>query len=404
MLGAIIGDIVGSTDMFRDPHGGEHTPLISEDARMTGTTVCLAAVADTLLQGHDPTQTLQAWRRRHSGLDRWGDRLSSRIAEDTPAPYESWGSGGAMQASPVGLLAKSEEQVLQWANRVTAITHDHPESLAAARAVALTVYWCRQRQPLERMEEELKNRFSYDLGRTLDDVRSTRKPSRRASDSVPEAILCGLRAESFEDALRKALSVGRHADTMCTIAGAIAESRFGVPSELGEAVRGHLTPDVVAVIDRFYEVFDVEAGQVWHCGAKDFLLRLECPMEWMQLAPTADTNIRHCDHCDRDVHFCTTPEEFIDAAKADRCVALPVSLQVPLSKAPRCLGMPRPWAYDLEDRARRWWDQIERAGTDLNGRQVYRDMRFTQHWSDRQWFFWKDEVEERLRGKRKANA
>jgi ADP-ribosylglycohydrolase len=163
------------------------------------------------------------------------------------------------------MLARNEEEALQLADSVTLITHNHPEAIASAHAVALAVLWSRRREPVEMIVEELEARFSYNLQRTPDDIRPGYKHSERANESVPEAIVCGLRATSLEDALRNAVSIGGDSDTICAIAGAIAEARFGIPQEVRDKALSFLTDDMRAIVDQFYARWDNEAGLVWSC-------------------------------------------------------------------------------------------------------------------------------------------
>lgn len=383
MLGAIAGDIVGSAYEFNNLRRKDFRPLFHAKARITDDTICTVAVADILLNGRDPATTLQAWCQRHEDLGRWGRQFFFWIAEEDPKPYGSWGNGGAMRVSPAGMMARSEEEALQLADRVTLITHNHPEAIASAWAVALAVLWSRRREPVEMIVEELEARFSYNLQRTPDDIRPGYKHSERAIESVPEAIVCGLQATSFEDALRNAVSIGGDSDTICAIAGAIAEARFGIPQEIRDKALSFLTDDMRAIVDQFYARWDNEAGLVWSCGGRQRqLLDFECPMEWMQLEPTSEVSIRHCGRCDQDVHLCAEPEQFVAAAKQGHCVALPLSLEVPAALSPGGLGMPPPWSYELESRAKQWWQAVGDSGEQLP--RLRRQLSFTQDWAGRQ--------------------
>ena len=179
------------------------------------------------------------------------------------------------------------------------------------------------------------------------------------------------------------MSIGGDSNTLCAIAGAIAEARFGIPLEIRDKALSFLTDDMRAIVDQFYARWDNEAGLVWSCGGlRRQLLDFECPMEWMQLQPTKEVSIRHCGRCDQDVHLCAEPEQFVAAAKQGHCVALPLSLEVPAGLSPGGLGMPPPWSYELESRARQWWQAVGDSGEHLP--RLRRQLSFTQDWAGRQ--------------------
>ena len=127
MLGTIIGDIVGSAYEFKNHRSKGFSPLFHAEARYTDDTVCTVAVADALVNELDPQQKLQQWCRRYADNGGWGQKFALWIFEDPPQPYGSWGNGAAMRIAPVGMLAESEEQAVEWSDTVTNITHNHPD-------------------------------------------------------------------------------------------------------------------------------------------------------------------------------------------------------------------------------------------------------------------------------------
>ena len=147
MLGSLIGDIVGSAYEFSNFKGKEFAPLFHSKARFTDDTVCTVAVADALIRGSDPQSTLIDWCKRYAENGGWGKRFAEWFMDDNPLPYGSWGNGAAMRIAPVGLLANSEAEVLGWSDTVTSITHNHPDALHSAKAVALAIFWARRQAP-----------------------------------------------------------------------------------------------------------------------------------------------------------------------------------------------------------------------------------------------------------------
>ena len=226
MLGTLIGDIIGSVYEFKNLRRKDFAPLFHPQARFTDDTVCTVAVADALVRGADPQATLIDWCRRHAENGGWGKRFAEWFMDDNPQPYGSWGNGAAMRISPVGLLASNEDEAVAWADAATVITHNHPDGIASARAVALVVFWARQKVAAPDIATRLTERFGYHLNTTPDDIRPTYIRTESAPGSVPQALVCALQSSSYEDAIRTAVSIGGDSDTIAAIAGGIAKVSF----------------------------------------------------------------------------------------------------------------------------------------------------------------------------------
>jgi ADP-ribosylglycohydrolase len=252
MLGTILGDIVGSPYEFRNHRSKAFQPLFHPRARFTDDTVCTIGVADALLSGGDPTRVLQTWCLRYESNGGWGQRFSLWITADDPRPYGSLGNGGAMRVSPAGLLAHSVDDALTLATRVTEITHDHPDGLQAACAVAAAIRWAREGLSGPRIRELVEAHFGYDLAADVATIRPGYQRTEAAAGSVPQAITCALEATDFEDALRNAVSIGGDSDTIAAIAGGIAEARFGIPPDIATTGWGLLPADMREVLKRLY--------------------------------------------------------------------------------------------------------------------------------------------------------
>jgi len=134
------------------------------------------------------------------------------------------------------------------------------------------------------------------------------------------------------------------------------------------------------VVDKMTKNADMKATDnwVWRCGAK--LFSTPCPLDWESLARTQSPDVRHCQVCQRDVHLCTSPEQFVEFAKRKVCVAIPAGLHIPDGSHPKklMLGMPPPWSYSLEEAARQWWQQIEQIAPEL-GNQLHDEMLALKH-------------------------
>jgi ADP-ribosyl-[dinitrogen reductase] hydrolase len=254
MLGAIIGDIVGSVYEKRNYRATNFEPLFHANARFTDDTVCTVAVADALLYGKKPAQALQEWCRRYENTGGWGQRFALWIADDEPKPYQSWGNGAAMRISAVGFLARTEQEASDWSDYFTVVTHDQEDAIAAARAVSLAIYWARHEVDSSEIANRLTERFGYNLKQTPDEIRPTYKHTETSAGSVPQAIVCALQSKSYEDALRNAVSIGGDSDTIAAIAGSIAEALHGIPEEIRAKGIGFLADDMKAVVEAFYSV------------------------------------------------------------------------------------------------------------------------------------------------------
>lgn len=253
MLGAIAGDIIGSVYEKRNLKRKDFAPLFHAQARFTDDTVCIVAVADALLNDRNPVHALQGWGQRYEHVGGWGQRFAFWLVAENPQPYGSWGNGGAMRVAPAALLARSLEEAIELSYAVTAITHNHPEGLRGAQATAAAVWWALQGHTAQSIRDQVSERFGYDLATTVDAIRPVYRHSEAAHLSVPQALVCALEAVSYEDAVRNAVSIGGDSDTIAAIAGAVAEARFGVPTEVAAQAWGFLDRDMRAVLTQLYQ-------------------------------------------------------------------------------------------------------------------------------------------------------
>jgi ADP-ribosyl-[dinitrogen reductase] hydrolase len=261
MLGNLIGDIVGSAYEFSNFKGKDFAPLFHPKARFTDDTVCTVAVADALTRGSHPQASLIEWCKRYAENGGWGKRFAEWFLVDNPQPYGSWGNGAAMRIAPVGLLASNEDEVIGWSDTVSAITHNHPDAMHTAQAVALAIFWARREVPAADIGLRLTDRFGYPLHLTPDDIRPTYKRTEKATDSVPQAISCALHANSFEDAIRDAVSLGGDSDTIAAIAGGISEALHGIPKDIAVQAWTYLPPDMQSVMRTLY--IEADSGPVF---------------------------------------------------------------------------------------------------------------------------------------------
>ena len=256
MWGAIIGDIAGSIYEW-DRIKTKDFDFFGAGCHYTDDSVCTAAVAEILLDDLDPAPVLQRFCRDHPGRG-YGGRFEGWIRLANPEPYNSFGNGSAMRVSPAAFLNRNRplEEALRVADRVTAVTHNHPEGMKGARATTHAIWLGFQGAEAAQIRETVEREYGYDLSRTVDEIRSGYSFDETCQGSVPESITCALESVSVEDAIRNAISLGGDADTQAAIAGSIAEALHGLPQDLVDTVTNtHLAnaPDIIDVMERLYQ-------------------------------------------------------------------------------------------------------------------------------------------------------
>lgn len=255
MLGAIIGDIVGSRWEFRRIKTKAFS-LFAEDCACTDDSILTCAVADALLNDRHPAEALRDWARRipiPQGVGGYGQKFMRWVAAPTPQPpYGSLGNGGAMRVSPAAWLSNNLDEALEQATRVTVVTHDHTEGLKAALATTAAIRLALDGRSPGAIRRHIAQAYGYDMDRGVDDIRPNYVRSEQAPNSVPEAILCALEATSFEDALRNAVSLGGDADTQAAIAGPIAEVLYGIPEEIHRQALRYIPQEMQVILDQLY--------------------------------------------------------------------------------------------------------------------------------------------------------
>lgn len=254
MFGAIAGDVIGS---YFEGFSTKRTDfaMFQPGTRFTDDTVLTVAVADCILNGLDYARTLREYARRYPEAG-YGAMFQRWARSDSLGPYNSCGNGSAMRVSPVAFAIDNYDCMLKEAKRSAAVTHDHPEGIKGARAIASAVYWARMGQDKSYIKEQVQARFGYDLSPTLDQIRPAYDFDATCPGSVPQAITAFLESYDFEDCIRKAISLGGDSDTIACMAGGIAEAYYRyIPNHIVTRVRDLLDPYLLAVVDQFYARF-----------------------------------------------------------------------------------------------------------------------------------------------------
>ena len=176
----------------------------------------------------------EAGRRYPDPVGGYGNRFKTWLFSNDPQPYNSCGNGSAMRVSPCGLMAQSLEEALDLAKQSAEVTHNHPEGIKGAQAVAAAVYLAKSGAAKEEIGAYIRESF-YPLDRTLDEIRPKYRFDGTCQGSVPESIQAFLESADFEAAIRNVISLGGDADTMGAITGSIAWAYYG---------RDGITPDM----------------------------------------------------------------------------------------------------------------------------------------------------------------
>ena len=258
MIGAIIGDIVGSRFEFDENNiKTQDFEFFHADCEWTDDSLMTIAVAAALMkwraEGGDlrkiATEAMRAFAQAISCVG-YGGRFAEWLSCDNPKPYNSWGNGSAMRVSACGWVGESLEEVKSLALQVTDITHNHPEGIKGAEATAVAIWLARQGwEPPEIRAHIVENYYPLDF--MLDEIRPTYRMDESCQGSVPQALEAFFESTSFEDTIRNAVSIGGDSDTIAAIAGSVAEAYWGVPEEFVRKAKTYLEPEMIQVLENF---------------------------------------------------------------------------------------------------------------------------------------------------------
>jgi ADP-ribosylglycohydrolase len=249
MIGAIIGDIIGSTYEFNAIKTKEFE-LFPKGSKFTDDTVLSMAIAKSIIDNEPYLDNIVRFGREYPDAG-YGGFFRRWLKGDNHTPYNSWGNGSAMRVSPIGFAFDNEEEVLKEAKKSAEITHNHIEGIKGAEATTLAIFMARKGKSKEEIREVISDRFEYNLSREVNEIRPNYRFEVSCQKSVPESIICFLDSDSFEDCIRNAISLGGDADTMGAIAGGIAEAYYGIPKEIEREVSHYLPNEFIEILTRF---------------------------------------------------------------------------------------------------------------------------------------------------------
>ena len=273
MLGAIIGDIVGSRFEFNNIKTKEFD-LMNHNCFFTDDTVMSLAIAKAILESNDDynnlSQTAVKYMQRIGQKYRncgYGNKFYYWVFSPNPKPYGSYGNGAAMRVSACGLVANSIEEAIELSRKVTEITHNHPEGIKGAEATAVAIYLAKTGSNILEIRDYINEHY-YPMNFKLDDIRDSYKFNETCQETVPQAIEAFLESNCFEDAIRNAISIGGDSDTLAAITGSIAEAYYGIPSDIRNLAITFLDERLLKILVDFENKFPSNIEKAIKAGTK----------------------------------------------------------------------------------------------------------------------------------------
>lgn len=260
MLGAIIGDIVGSRFEW-DNIKTKEFELFTRNCFATDDSIMTLAVAKAIVESNKDldilrktvTGQLQEVGRPYPNCG-YGGMFHRWMYTDDPKPYNSFGNGAAMRISPCGFAASSLEEAVKLSKIVTEVSHDHPEGLKGAEATTAAIYLAREGKSIGEIRYHINDHY-YTMDFTLEEIRPTYRFNETCQETVPQAIMAFLESEGFEDAIRNAISIGGDSDTLAAITGGIAEAFYGIPVDIRESALTFLDKRLLTILNDFESVY-----------------------------------------------------------------------------------------------------------------------------------------------------
>lgn len=252
MTGTIIGDIVGSDYEFNNTFRYDFE-MFAPGSDFTDDTICTVAVADAILNGHDYQDSMRRWCRKYPHpKGEYGGYFFNWVMRPDPHPYNSFGNGSAMRVAPVAWLFDTEEKVRTEAEKTAAITHNHPEGIKGAVAIAVAIFRMRTaaNKSSKIFEDVALEFYGEDAFRDL--------PEKGFFDvtcqgCVPVSLYIASISKNFEDAIRLAVAYGGDSDTVGAIVGSLAEAQYPVPDDMRRRALSYLPGEMLEVYNRFEE-------------------------------------------------------------------------------------------------------------------------------------------------------
>lgn len=258
ILGAIAGDIIGSVFEFNNYSKQGLDGFFSRHCTFTDDTVLTIAIADCILNNKDYASTIWEYGNKYPYRG-YGGRFAEWLKSSDKLPYNSFGNGSAMRVSPVGFAYNDLTTVLDIAARTAEVTHNHPEGIKGAQAIAAAIFLARQGQSKEQIKSYIEQTFQYDLSFTLDEIKTTYTFDETCQGSVPQAIVAFLESTSYGNAIYKAIELGGDSDTIACMTGGIAVAFYKeMPDKFIQFSYDNLPDEFIEIINEFDRRFAQE--------------------------------------------------------------------------------------------------------------------------------------------------
>lgn len=280
LLGAIAGDFIGSPYELKGCRIKiTDFPLFNQYSTFTDDTVSTLAISKWMTnQEADLASILHTLGNRYIDVG-FGHAFKEWLRSDDPKPYNSWGNGSAMRVSSVGVVCSYLHEVLDIAKQTAIITHNHPEGIKGAQAVATSVYLAYNGLKKNHIKNYVEKTFGYDLNRTISEIRESYSFDSSCQGSVPESIIAFLESNNFEEAVRLAVSLGGDADTQASIAGAIAAAFYKeIPQNIIETILNKIPNDLFKMLSTFNDIIPPQECSLVVTAKKD--LTLKCYIQY----------------------------------------------------------------------------------------------------------------------------
>jgi type I restriction enzyme M protein len=260
MMGAIIGDIVGSRFEFNNQKSKDFE-FFTEECEFTDDTVMTLAAAIAVRHGMGwslPTPYMIARELKEYGRKypfcSYGTRFSEWLFSDDMQPYGSYGNGAGMRVSVAAWASRNMSECVRLSDLITSVTHSHPEGIKGARAIATSTFLALHGSTKSEIQEQIEKNY-YTLDFSLDEIRDSYAFDETCQGTIPQAIVAFLEADSFEDAIRNAISIGGDSDTLAACTGAIAEAYFGIPVWMRDKAKTYLDRFLLGKLESIEETY-----------------------------------------------------------------------------------------------------------------------------------------------------
>ena len=256
MLGAIIGDIVGSRFEWHNIKKKDFR-FFRFNCFATDDSIITLALAKAIMESQadwsdlsdNAVKYMQAIGRHYPNCG-YGGHFHEWIFSDSPEPYNSYGNGAAMRVSAAGFVAKTLDEAKLISKKITEVTHNHPEGLKGAEATAVAIFLARSGKPIFEIKDYIDKHY-YPMDFTLNEIRPHYRFDVSCQGTVPEALMSFFESRNFEDAIRNAISLGGDSDTLAAICGGVAQAYYGIPSQIREKALTYLDASLLEILTEF---------------------------------------------------------------------------------------------------------------------------------------------------------